>query len=338
MSASAKLVRETEENDQFDELEFEIEAVNLFCDVFEIEEDTLFREPRLSPQHIADAMISASPDVMPWAVIEVKKSSSDYILEAAKREAIVYQNISGATYGIVIGQGYLWVRGPESEYSLRKVNLRSDGQDNASAIDEILVNPDSLPTVSYPTVEEAEDLSYIEKEHFEMDLSRFEQHLAAVDRAESATQKGRTFEGFANFLFSGIPFLNVRSNRLDTNTSEIDLVVEYTGTDEKTIFDDYSRFILTECKNWSNPVGTTQVRNFKGKMDKARVDIGIIFARLRLSGDNSEYAQRYIHDYFQREGGMILVVGENEIQQLRRGVSFYYILDEAMYQRRFDFG
>lgn len=337
MGASAELIRRTKGREQLNGLEFEIETLNIFCDVFEIDEDTLFRDSSLSPKHRVDGMIAGGPDVKPWAVIEVKNSSTGYILEQARGEATVYQNISDATYGIVIGRGYLWINGPEGEYSLTEDDLENNNPDDASKIDEIIVAPDSLPTASYPTVEEADDLEYVEKEYFEMDLHRFERHLAAVDRAESTTEKGITFEGFANFLFSGIPFLNVRSDRLDTRTGEIDLVVEYTGIDEKTIFDEYSRFILVECKNWSKSVGTAQVRNFKGKMDKAQVDIGIIFARRRLSGDNSEYAQRYIHDLYQREGRMILVVGEKEIQQLRRGRSFYQILDEAMYQRRFDF-
>ncbi|WP_436924913.1 restriction endonuclease [Halosimplex amylolyticum] len=337
MSASAELVRRTAELDQLNGFEFEIEALTMFCEFFEIDDDTLFREPSLSPHYRPDGMIAGGPDVKPWAVIEVKYSSSERIYEEARKEATVYRNISGATYGIVIGQGYLWVNGPEGEYSLRKAELESDNPDDRSKIEGLLFSPDSLPTASYAISEEANDLEYVAKDHFEMDLNRFERHLAAVDRAESTTEKGETFEEFANFLFGGIPFLNVRSDRLDTKTGEIDLVVEYTGTTEKTIFDEYSRFILVECKNWSKSVGTAQVRNFKGKMDKSQVDIGIIFARRRLSGDNSEYAQRYIHDLFQREGRMILVVGENEIQQLRRGVSFYQILDQAMYRRRFDF-
>ena len=71
-------------------------------------------------------------------------------------------------------------------------------------------------------------------------------------------------------------------------------------------------------------------------MDRSQVEIGVIFARNGISGKKTD-ALRWIHDYFQREGKFILVTGDDVIQRLREGESFYQLLDQSMYRRRFDF-
>ena len=67
----------------------------------------------------------------------------------------------------------------------------------------------------------------IEEPNFELDLGQFEQALEAVDKAQSAQEKGDSFEQFADLLFGGVPFLEVRDRNLRTSTGEIDIVIEY---------------------------------------------------------------------------------------------------------------
>lgn len=316
-------------------IEFELEVLSSFCDFLGIDQDYLYRQPTIPGRRRPDGMIADGLNKKPWAVLEVKYSKDRRTHENGKRQTAEYRNISGANYGILIAVGYIWVIGPSGKHS---VNIRSSKGSEIEKVEKILRPPDTFPTATYSSASEAkEKLTKINKPHFELDVNQFEKALAAVDTAKSTQEKGDTFEVFANLLLGGIPYLRVRDRKLQTRTGEIDLVVEYLGSNQLTIFDEWSRFILVECKNWSSSVGVSQVRDFKGKMDKAQVDLGIIFARNGLSGDESENALRWIHDYFQREGRIILVVGDDQIQQVRRGESFYQLLDEGMYQRRFDF-
>jgi hypothetical protein len=192
-----------------------------------------------------------------------------------------------------------------------------------------------LETANAENPDRSSTKNYVNTQNYEIDLIEFETALSAVDDADTNQEKKNTFEQLADLLFGAIPFLKVRERNQLTNTSEIDLVIEYTGSSQRTIFDDRSKYILVECKNWAGSVGANQVRDFKGKMDQTQVDTGVLFARNGVSGDQSGDAIREIHDIYSRTGKMILVVGDTELSQLLEGRSFYELLDELMYQLRF---
>lgn len=245
-----------------------------------------------------------------------------------------YLYYSGAELGVTLSTEYVIVHDSDfeiihdvdtaDESSLRRVEL------------------ELKPPEMYKQQEENEGSdgrrtqNYAVGEHYEIDLVRLENAIDAVDQASTTQEKGDTFEELAGLLFGAIPFLRVRGRKELTNTSEIDLVVEYTGHSERTIFDNWSDLILVECKNWSGSVGAPQVRDFRGKMKDLKVDLGVLFARNGVSGDEGSDAQGLIRDTYRGDDVMILVVGDDELSKLLEGESFYELLDTLMYERRMD--
>ena len=71
------------------------------------------------------------------------------------------------------------------------------------------------------------------------------------------------------------------------------------------------------------------------KMDNAKVDLGVLFARSGISGESGEDAIGEVNNTFTDDGKVVIVIGENDIRNTLRGESFYQILDEKIYQRRF---
>ena len=312
------------------EIEFVSAAFPVLCEALEVDQDHLFYEPLIGDRLRPDGKIAEESGKTPWAILEAKADSRHELVQQGKEQLHNYLDASGAKYGILIT--------PETVLALNQtgdVVAKTSGAGSFQELKEEL-SPVNLGFYKNQSLPKEKSVSKVEGEYFELDIEAFDEALDQVDSAEGTKEKGDAFEDFAELLFGGIDFLKVRDRNLNTNTGEIDLVIEYTGHQKLTIFDEWGRFFLVECKNWQSSVGAAEVRNFKGKLDKAQVDIGIIFARNGLSGNEAGNALRWIHDYFQREGQMILVVGDGEIDQLQEGTSFYDLLDESMYQRRFD--
>jgi hypothetical protein len=205
---------------------------------------------------------------------------------------------------------------------------------DAKEIWELLRPPEELPREIAPSIEGAKTNS-IQTKHFELDTVEYTRTLRQVDEADSTTEKGDSFERLAVLLFSGISFLQKRDRKLRTPTGEIDVIIEYIGSDSLTIFDDYSRFILAECKNWSGSVGSDQIRVFKDRLNEHGLDFGVFFARNGISGDTGADASKRVQDIFRDEGIAIIVISDYELKQIKRGQSFYEILDRKLYELRF---
>jgi len=149
-------------------------------------------------------------------------------------------------------------------------------------------------------------------------------------------KKKETLEELADSLLKGIKNIKVRERNLKNASSEIDLVAEYRGSDDYTIFDDYERFILVECKNWESSVGAKQVRDFVKKIQNTKTNLGIIFAKNGISGTHKgSYAMREIDLAFQNQGISIVVFNENDLENIHDGTDFYELLDEKLFNLRF---
>lgn len=304
------------------------------CGVLDIDEDFLHIWPNVGEGLKPDGLAQINENKRPWAVIEIVPSDSEERKSKAINQARKYLHYSNAELAIILSSSYVVV-----------LDSEGDVLHDVDAVDESGLRKlkHSLSPPEILTQEEEDEepdgkrtQNYVVEENYEIDLKLLEDALDSVDEAESTQEKGDTFEMLAELLFGAIPFLRVRQRKELTKTSEIDLVVEYTGYSEKTIFDNQSDYILVECKNWSGSVGAPQVRDFRGKMGDLKVDTGVIFARNGVSGDKNSDAHRLIHDSQKQYDQMILVVGDDELNKLLEGESFYQLLDGQMYERRFD--
>ncbi|GGL25838.1 hypothetical protein GCM10009037_06820 [Halarchaeum grantii] len=175
----------------------------------------------------------------------------------------------------------------------------------------------------------------IETDHYSLDLQKFWNELEAVRSAESPIEKGNSLERLSHSIFDGFPFIQIRGQNVRTSSAEIDLILEYQPPSGGTLFDDFGRYILVECKNWQRSVGADTVRDFKGKADSAKVDLGIIVASNGISGESGKDAVDELNQYYQRDDLTIIVIDESDLETIIRGNSLYEIIDEKIFNRRF---
>lgn len=315
--------------------EFELQSTKILSDYIDDESLSVYHQPTFQAHETQlrpDAMISKTRDGTPLSIVEVKLTrgtENPRFRQDWLKQVLTYINSANAEYGLLLSDKLFSVLDNNNRID---VEITNPSQDNIESAKEMLDSAEATDEKRQQTTSSKN----IESDYFSLDINQFEDAVDLLDEAESSYKKGEAFEDLAGLLFGGVEFLKVRDKQLRTNTGEIDVVVEYEGYDEKTIFDEYSRFILAECKNWSDTVGVPQIRDFKGKMDKSYTDFGVIFAREGISGDDGADAIRWIHDYFQREGNVILVIDDDEIARIKSGEGFYNILDDLLYGRRFD--
>lgn len=144
-------------------------------------------------------------------------------------------------------------------------------------------------------------------------------------------------EKLAAFLFNSLSGTTVRAMNVTGDTQEIDVVAENLVSSKGGLFGQHGRYIIVECKNWSESVGAKELRDFKSKLNSTHSDFGVIFAKNGVSGgDTGKFAYREIHDIFQREEIVIVVVNGADLPQIGvEGESFYDILDEKAFQVQF---
>lgn len=284
-----------------------------------------------------DAIIARDTDVRPWLVIEVAYLDQLFrdvgsLPEKYEERVSLRTKSHGAEYGVLLSKFHLIVTDGDTH---RTFYLEDIGDEDVAEIRDLLKPPETLPSDRVASDAEPR-LDRIDTPNFELDLSAYQAALEAVESASSPAEKGDTFERLSALLFEGIPFVSIRHTNLRTATSELDLIVEYEDADQPTIFDDYNRFILVECKNRQASVGSADLRDFKGKMDAANVDLGVLISKSGISGDKGSDAVREKKQTFNDSAMAILDVDNADLNRILRGTSFYQILDEKLFQLRFD--
>lgn len=280
------------------------------------------------------AIVQVNENKKPWAVFEVVPSRSEDLKEKAKHQMGKYLHYTDAEVGAIFSPGYVVVFDADGTVQ-HDIDAEDKGQ--VRKIQQILSPPEI-----WQKPEGKEDPNgnrsqeYIKKPDYEIDLKKFEDALEAMDNADTTQERGDAFEELAGVLMEAMPFIRVRDQNVRTKTSELDLIVEYTGADKKKIFDKVSSDFLIECKHWSEPVGSDPVGNFIQKMDKLNIDFGIMFARNGVTGDEQTDGYGQIRDAFIQSQKIVLVVDNEVIDRILDGENFYKILDDLYYKRRFD--
>jgi hypothetical protein len=161
--------------------------------------------------------------------------------------------------------------------------------------------------------------------------------LQAATTAPTNAAKKESLESLAAWLLAQLPGVRVKRQDLRTRSAEIDIVAESIGVDRRRFFDDFGRYFLVECKNWAEPVGAKEIRDFVMKLVKTNVRLGLFVTRKGITaGSGNEDAMREIqfcHDVLHTS---VLVISEDEIRAVCRGVDLYDILDEKLDRLRFD--
>jgi hypothetical protein len=304
------------------------------ADAFGIDRDFVHTMRNIGEGLKPTAIVQVNENKRPWAVFEVVPSYMEDRKEQAERTMEKYLHYTDADLGVVFAPSYVVVFDADSTV-LHDIDAEDESE--VRKVNQVLSPPEIfLDDVDAQETDGKRSQDYVIEPNYELDLKEFEDALEAMDSADTSQERGDAFEEFAGILMEAMPFIRVRERNLRSRTNELDLVVEYMGADETKIFDKVSSDFLIECKHWSEPVGSDPVGNFIQKMDKLRVDFGIIFARNGITGDKQTDGYGQIRDVFIQSDKVILVIDDEDIERLLEGENLYNILDEKYYNRRFD--
>lgn len=267
-------------------------------------------------------------------------------------EYFPYFEVLDYHFFIILSNQYLVIAQPHGVFSayLHSELTKSESEDILQLLDPPQTFPEGpvRPSAFHPDQTKLREYEippypnappseiHIEEEEFTLDLADYSNALMEVSKADSPIKKGKALENLAEILFEAISCLTVRETNVITRSGEIDLIVEFTGSENLTIFDYYGRFLLVECKNWIDPVPAKEVGYFETKLSKTGTNLGILFAWSGISGEEGdEYAQRLI-DTVSNDFPTIIVFDERDLYRIAEGTSFYEMIDAKLYRRRFD--
>lgn len=317
-------------------------------------------DPYLSDEFVADYLVGQSPASTPYIIAEASLGMPDEIDH--QRNAIFAKGalenypdyFPALNFGffLIFTNQYLVIA--TADRGIKAYLHEELSKEDVAEIQELLAPPKLFserpvhPSAYHPAQTKLYEFevppfpatlrstNVINEEQFNLDLADFSELLWKANREETPNEKGKSLEHIAEILFDAISCVSVRDTRVSTRPGEIDLIVERTGSKRLTIFDYYGRFIPVECKNWMDPVPVSEVGNFESTLVRTDTNLGVLFAWSGISGeDQDNHAQRLV-DNRSPERPTIIVVDERDLYRIAQGKSFYDILDEKLYQRRFD--
>jgi CheY-like chemotaxis protein len=95
----------------------------------------------------------------------------------------------------------------------------------------------------------------------------------SIEVEKDPNRKGKLLEDLMVWLFKTVPGFHQTTPNRQNEIEEIDLLIQNASTD--AFWSKESPYLLVECKNWSNPVGVTELRSFLHKLERR-------FGRARL--------------------------------------------------------
>lgn len=143
--------------------------------------------------------------------------------------------------------------------------------------------------------------------------------LAEGDKATVRTEKGAALEDAIVRAFCSLPGLkSQRRNRINSAGScEIDILL-YNNRKETGGLPFLPHFLLIECKNWSEPVGSSAVSAFAEKVRRRHLPFGILVAANGVTGtlDERRAAKDVIRQAFLCDERMLVVLTRAELESL----------------------
>jgi len=100
---------------------------------------------------------------------------------------------------------------------------------------------------------------------------------------------------------------------------------------------EYGRYFLVECKNWAQPAGANEIRDFLGKLKKTRTRLGVFFSRSGITGEaNGTDAVRELNAAYDREGICVVVLTYSDLKSVSQLSEVMDIIDIKLDALRFD--
>lgn len=169
-------------------------------------------------------------------------------------------------------------------------------------------------------------LSIVDDEFFVIDIEEFNSLLSDVINAETNDEKKNSMENLGEYLFTSIANFEIVERNKRTPTSELDIISENNNTFHPFL-STLGLLIPIECKNWKNPIGASEIRDFGGDMDNRKFQTGILISKSGITGDRKfrTDAQGELVNFF-RKDAKILVLTLDDLKQISEGISLLAIL------------
>lgn len=142
-------------------------------------------------------------------------------------------------------------------------------------------------------------------------VSELRSTWAAVRTETDRNRKGKLLEELVKLLFRATPGFERVDTRLDNKIEEIDIVIE-NNADDSPWKNDSTSYLLGECKNWSKPCGSGELRNFHAKLTTKyqRAKTGFFFAPGGFTTEFHEARREHAKD-----GVLVIPVDREDLVQ-----------------------
>jgi hypothetical protein len=136
----------------------------------------------------------------------------------------------------------------------------------------------------------------------------------------SSTAHGRALEELVSLVFSEVPGVAVSARNAKSvfENEELDLVMTNRGIEDG--LPGVGPFFSVECKNWTRPVGSTEVSWFATKLRRSNQSFGVLVAANGVTGSAAgSTAAHFEAAAALAEGQVVVVLTLNEIEWLDSG-------------------
>ena len=212
------------------------------------------------------------------------------------------------------------------EFAQKAYNLYRKDRDMGRFPEWILLNLMDIDifSVKYPSTEEIEI--------FPLNIP-FAKYWYKNISSESK-KKGTPFEDFCAYLLSCMPGFEVR-RRVRTGDYHFDALIR-NKANATDFLADFGNYIISESKNWSNPLGPQEIAYFASKMLFHDIRSGIIFSQKGISGkEGKKNATLTAIKSFYKVGRIIMIITEEDLKKLIAKESLINILQSKYENSRF---
>lgn len=160
---------------------------------------------------------------------------------------------------------------------------------------------------------------------------RIQNLLLAGDTAVTTTGQGRALEDLICYIIGKVPGIEVtKRNVLNTfSTEEID--VAFWNNRQRNGLYFLPNIILTECKNWSHPLGSQEVAYFVQRLENRGSDYGILVAANGITGVADDLGRAHYEIAMALSRSVhVLVLTRAEIEDLVDTTDLILLLKEKL--------
>jgi hypothetical protein len=150
-----------------------------------------------------------------------------------------------------------------------------------------------------------------------------------IEPGLTATERGRALEDLIAGVFAAIPGVEVRARNAKSvfENEELDLVMANRGASDGLPFP--GSYFSVECKNWSRPVGSTEVSWFATKLRRTSQSFGVLVAANGVTGRPADLTAAHFEAATAlNEGQAVVVLTLKELRWLCSGEELANLLTE----------